>query len=109
MAGIITAELTALKTEFRKNPKDIGVGLYNPMTGEIHLGSFDIVTKRRGHQGLATVHGITNNSEWRGFMVTSAGQLIPNSHFNLPDGSAGMNPMLVAQLEIELRQAGVIQ
>src|SRR4051812_33698487 len=82
---IPAGDIADLQTTFQANPKDLGIGLYNPATGEIRLGSFDIVTQGQGHQGLADALGITNNLQWRGFIVSSDGKFIPTSHFNLVD------------------------
>lgn len=102
------AEVAALIAAFRLNSNDIGVGLYNSRTGEIRLGSFDLVTAGRGHQGLADALGISDNTDWRGFIVTSAGGLVATSHFNLADGSLTMRPDLALTVETELRHAGLV-
>jgi hypothetical protein len=90
------------------NPKDLGGGLYHLSTGEIRLGRFDLVTQGHGHQGLADALRITNNIEWRGFIVSSDGKFAPTSHFNLVDGSLVMKPDHQADVRLELQQAGLI-
>jgi hypothetical protein len=102
-------DLKALQAAFQANPNDVGVGLCNPSTGEIRLGSFDTVTGGQGHQGLANALGIMNNGEWRGFVVSSDGRFVPTSHFNLPDGGLLMNPGLAAQVQRALQQAGLVR
>jgi hypothetical protein len=102
-------DIADLQAAFRANPADLGVGLYNPTTGEARLGSFDLVTQGQGHQGLADALGIVNNSEWRGFLVRSDGQFLPRSHFNAVDGSMAMLPVHEAAVRQLLRQAGLIQ
>ncbi len=102
------ADVADLQAAFQANPADLGVGLYNPSTGEIRLGSFDLVTQGQGHQGLADALGITNNPDWRGFIVTSIGQFLPTSHFNLIDGAMTMNPVHEGHVRQELLQAGLL-
>jgi hypothetical protein len=101
-------DVADLQAAFRANPRDLGVGLYNPATGEIRLGSFDLVTQGKGHQGLAEALGITDNSEWRGFSIDAAGRFQPRSHFNLIDGSISMRPVHEAAARQELQAAGLI-
>jgi len=101
-------DVADLQAAFQANPNDLGVGLYNPSTGEIRLGSFDKVTRRQGHQGLANALGITNNEDWRGFVVTADGQLLPVSHFNLADGKLTLKPCHEAVVRQELQQAGLL-
>jgi hypothetical protein len=100
--------VAAIQAAFASNPRDIGVGLYNPKTGEICIGSFDQVTQGGGHQGLADALGITDNSEWRGFVISSDGSFNPASHFNRCDGSPRMKPDLANLVEQTLRQAGLV-
>ena len=107
-SGINAADEAGLRRAFQANPNDLGVGLFNPNTGEIRLGSFDLVTQGQGHQGLADAFGILNNSEWRGFIVTSDGKFVPTSHFNLVDGSTTMQPTIANGVEAALRQAGLV-
>lgn len=102
-------DIAALRAAFQANPSDLGVGLYNPITGEARLGSFDSVTQRQGHQGLADALGIVNNAEWRGFIVRSDGQFLPMSHFNNVDGSVNLLPIHETAVRQLLRQAGLIQ
>ena len=100
-------EIAALRAAWARNPRDLGVGLYNPGTGEIHIGSFDD-TGGVGHDGLAKLLGITNEAEWRGFTVCPNGDWYPISHFNLPDGSLYMAPDAAAEVEQALRYAALI-
>jgi hypothetical protein len=101
-------DISALQAAFKANPKDVGVGLYNPGTGEIRLGSFDLVTQRQGHQGLADALGIADNSQWRGFLVSSDGKFCPTSHFNLSDGGLQLMTNHASRVQQELKQAGLI-
>ena len=105
---IPSADVADLRFAFRSNPQDIGVGLYNPFTGEIRIGSFDLVTGGQGHQGLADRLGITKNIEWRGFLVSSDGRFLPTSHFNLVDGALTMTQPHADFVRQELRQAGLL-
>jgi hypothetical protein len=105
---IPAADVAALRAAFQANLLDLGVGLFNRSTGEIRLESFDTVTQGRGHQGLADVLGITDNLDWRGFLVTPDGQFVPTSHFNLIDGALTMKPSDEASVRRELRQEGLI-
>jgi len=104
----IQSEVALLKDAFKGNPQDIGLGLVNPTTGEIRLGSFD-ATNGLGHQGLANTIGVTNNSAWRGFIVTADGRLIPKSHLNVPDGSLALRSDLAILVEQALRQVGLVR
>jgi hypothetical protein len=101
------SEVDWVKDAFRANPKDVGIGLVNPTTGEIRLGSFD-GTNGQAHQGLAHALNIFNNADWRGFIVTADGQFVPGSHFNLPDGGLVLRPDLSSLVEQELRRVGLV-
>jgi hypothetical protein len=90
------ADVDALLVAFQANTNGLGVGLYHFATGGI------------GHQGLADALGITNNNDWRGFIITSDGRFAPTSHFNLPDGSVMLRDDLAAQVQQALRRAGLI-
>jgi len=100
-----------LQKAFRSNPNDVGIGLFNPRTGEIHLGSFDQLSSAgfaQGHQGLADSLGITDPSQWQGFIIDSNGGFAPISHFNQPFGSAMAMPPAQAALVLHaLQQAGL--
>ncbi len=102
------SDVAALQSAFQANPRDVGVGLYNPSTGVIRLGSFDLVTGGQGHQGLADALGITDNGPWRGFIVTSDGKFAPTSHFNLVDGGLVMRADYQAAVRQELQQVGIL-
>lgn len=101
-------DVADLQAAFHLDPQDLGVGLYNPATGEVRLGSFDLVTHGQGHQGLANALGVTRNGEWRGFLVTSDGNFSPVSHFNLIDGALKMKQDYEAVVRQELPQVGLI-
>lgn len=101
-------DVADLRAAFVANPNDLGIGLYNPATGEIRLGNFDLVTRGYGHQGLADALGITNNGEWRGFIVTADGRFAPTSHFNLIDGALVMSTSQQASVRQELEQVGLL-
>jgi hypothetical protein len=101
-------DVARLRDAFRANPRDLGVGLYNPTTGEIRLGSFDNDTDGKGHEGLADALGITDDAAWRGFSLSASGLLAPVSHFNMPDGSLLLRPEYEATVRAALRLAGLI-
>jgi hypothetical protein len=101
-------DIADLRTAFRANPADLGVGLFNRTSGEIRLGSFDLITGGQGHQGLADALGITNNQDWRGFVETSDGRFIPTSHFNLIDGGLTMRPDHEAAVRQQLQLGGLL-
>jgi hypothetical protein len=103
------SEVDALRTAWARNPNDLGLGHFNPSTGEIHVGSYD-TTGRIGHDGLQNALGIpdTDRPNWRGFVISSGGQAINNSAFNNPDGGVRMLPASFAQVEDALRRAGLI-
>jgi hypothetical protein len=105
---IPAGDIADLQAAFLANPRDLGVGLYCPSTGEIRLGSFDVVTQGQGHQGLANALGIANNALWRGFVVSSDGKFAPTSHFNLVDGGLPMRLDYQVFVRQELQQAGLI-
>lgn len=109
-ADVIPAsDVDDLKTALQANPADLGVGLYNPSTGEIRVGSFDTVTGRQGHQGLVEALGITNAIEWRGFLVTADGKCVTTSHLNLADGSLTMKPTYEATIRAALTLSGLVR
>jgi hypothetical protein len=100
-----------LKRAFQANPNDLGVGLYNPSAGEIQLGSFDQLNQAgfgQGHQALADSLGITDTSQWQGFVIDSNGNLVPTCHFNLPFGGRLMPAAEAARVEQALRQVGLV-
>jgi hypothetical protein len=65
---ILPLDVAELQDAFTANPQDIGVGLYNPTSGVIRLGSFDRQTQGKGDDGLAEVLGVTDHEEWRGYL-----------------------------------------
>ena len=104
------AEVVAVRAAWSQNSSDIGLGLYNPCTGEIHVGTFDTTGQRLGHDGLQMTLGIpdADRPQWRGFVFTSAGQAINMSGFNAPDGTPPrMRADYYAQVEDALRRAGL--
>ena len=109
MGTIPQPEVDALRKAWARDPNDIGLGLYNPSTGEIHVGSYD-TTGSIGHDGLQNVLGIpdADRPRWRGFIVSSDGQVINNSAFNNPEGGVQMLPAHFADVEAALRRAGLI-
>jgi hypothetical protein len=104
-------EVFAVRASWLHNSSsDIGLGLYNPCTGEIHVGTFDTTGQRLGHDGLQMTLGIpdADRPQWRGFVFTSAGQAINMSGFNAPDGTPPrMRADYYAQVEDALRRAGL--
>ena len=105
---IPAGDITDLQAAFVANPRDLGVGLYNPSTGEIRIRSFDQMTGGQGHQGLANILGIQDHHQWRGFIITANGDLFPISHFNLVDGALTLKPADEALVRVKLLQAGLI-
>jgi hypothetical protein len=74
----------------------------------------DSVAQGGGHQGLADALDITDNSVWRGFVISSKGDAVNISHFNKVDqevsGSAlQMRPEHFEQVKDVLKRAGLIQ
>jgi hypothetical protein len=110
-ASIDPTEITNLQNAFRTNPNDLGVGIYDPSTGEIHLGSFDQLNQAgfgQGHQALADSLGITDTSQWQGFVIDSNGGFAPSSHFNPPFGNGlAMPPADATQVLQALQQASL--
>lgn len=106
-------QVTALLNALQADPTDLGVGLYNPSTGQIHLGSFDQLSNAgfaQGHQGLADFLGITDTTRLQGFVVDANGRFAPMSHFNQPHtGSMAMPPADALRVEQALRQAGLVR
>jgi hypothetical protein len=110
-ATIPQAEVDAVRRAWAQNGNDIGLGLYNPSTGEIHVGTFDTTGQRMGHDGLQQSLGIPDSDRprWRGFVFSSGGQVINNSGFNVPDGTPPrMRADAFAEVQAALRRAGLI-
>jgi hypothetical protein len=110
-ATILQVEVDAVRRAWTQNGGDIGLGLYNPWTGEIHVGTFDTTGQRIGHDGLQMALGIPDSDRprWRGFVFSSGGQAINNSGFNVPDGTPPrMRADYFAAVEDALRRAGLI-
>jgi hypothetical protein len=110
-ATIPQTEVDAVRRAWLQNSADVGLGLYNPSTGEIHVGTFDTTGQRIGHDGLQRTLGIPDSDrhQWRGFIFSSAGQAINNSGFNLPDGNAPrMRADYFAEVAAALRRSGLI-
>jgi hypothetical protein len=104
-------EVDAVQRAWAHNRSDIGLGLYNPSTGEIHVGTFDTTGQRMGHDGLQRTLGVptADRPDWRGFLFTSNGQCVNSSGFNLPDGTPPrMQGDSFAQVQDSLRRAGLI-
>jgi len=104
-------EVAAVRAAWTQNRNDLGLGLYNPATGDIHVGTFDTTGCRLGHDGLQMAFAIADadRPQWRGFVFTSAGQAMNLSGFNRPDGTApAMRADYYAQVEDALRKAGLI-
>jgi hypothetical protein len=96
----------ANSTRWQQEPGDIGLGVYNPSTGEIHVGSFDAYG---GHDLFLQNLGITDAAPWRGFVVGSNGQASNNSGLNVGLGyGQGMSPTDYQHVVDELRQGGLI-
>lgn len=106
--SINAADVSALILAFAANLNDLGVGLVNIKTGEIRLGSFDLVTHGQGHQGLADALGIVDGADWRGFTFSVSGRFADASHFNLPDGGLKMLPVLASLVHQALKLAGLV-
>jgi hypothetical protein len=98
-----------LRLAWGKDPTDIGLGLYNPSTGEIHVSSYD-ASGQMGHDGLQQMLGIPDAARpnWRGFLLTSGGQAVNTSSFNNPDGGLQMRQDFFAEVLDALRRAGLI-
>jgi hypothetical protein len=107
-ATIPPAEVDVVRRAWAQNSNDVGVGLYNPFTGEIHVGTFDTTAQSMGHDGLQMTLGFPDSDrpQWRGFIFSSAGQAINNSGFNAPDGALPrMRADYFAEVEAALRRA----
>jgi len=105
------AEVAAVRAAWAQNGTDLGLGLYNPFTGEIHVGTFDTTGQSIGHDGLQISLRIpdADRPQWRGFVFSSDGQTFNQSGLNIPDGSAPrMRADFFAQVENALRRAGLI-
>jgi hypothetical protein len=110
--GVIPqAEVAAVQARWAINGQDIGLGLYNPFTGEIHISTFDTGGQQIGHDGLQATLGISDADppRWRGFVFISTGQAQNASGFDIPDGtSPRMRADYYTQVENALRQAGLL-
>jgi hypothetical protein len=105
---IPTADIAQLQAAFQFNARDLGIGLNNPSTGVIRLGSLDRVTLGKGHQGLADALSISDVRNWRGFVIRSDAKFFPTSHFNLVDGKIALRADHEDYVRKELQQAGLI-
>jgi hypothetical protein len=108
---ISQAEVTGVRAAWATNSNDVGLGLYNPSTGEIHVGTFDTTGQGMGHDGLQIAFRIpdADRPQWRGFVFTSSSQIMNLSGFNVPDGTfPRMRADYFAQVEDALRRAGLI-
>ena len=87
--AIPQTEVDAVRAAWLNNDKDIGVGLYNPSTGEMHVGTFNTAGQRMGHDGLQLTLAIddADRPQWRGFIFLSSGQAMNLSGFNILDGT----------------------
>jgi hypothetical protein len=86
-------------------------GLYNPSTGEIHVGTFDTTGQSIGHDGLQMTLGFpdADRPQWRGFVFSSGGQSINQSGVNIPDGAPPrMRAGFFAQVQDALSRAGLV-
>jgi hypothetical protein len=100
-----------VRRAWAQHSTDVGLGLYNPRTGELHVGTFDTTGQRIGHDGLQITLGIPDSDRphWRGFIFSSGGQVINNSGFNAPDGTPPrMRTDSFAEVEAALRRAGLV-
>jgi hypothetical protein len=105
--SISQAEVDALRAAWGANPQDIGVGVYNPQTGETHIMSMQN-TGNIGHDGVIQALGLTA-SEWMGYIVTSDGTFWPQSGLNVPWTSTHQMPAnAAAAVQQALRAAGLI-
>ncbi len=105
MFVVLQQEVDDLLQAFAQNPNDLGVGICNPTTGEIHIASFDRVAPG-GHLDLVSKFGL-DPAEWRGFVVSSDGQYQPISHLN--GLSLRMDQPLATAVEELLRKAGLVR
>jgi hypothetical protein len=109
--SISQAEVNVVRAAWARNRNDIGLGLYNPSTGEIHVGTFDTTGHSIGHDGLQSTLQISDaeRPRWRGFVFSSGGQAINQSGFNTPDGAPPrIRADYFAQVEDALRRARLI-
>jgi hypothetical protein len=110
MAAIPQQEIADLLAAWVHNPQDLGVGVYNPTTGAIHLGSMDTIAGGAGHYGLVKALGLTAQ-EWMGFVVSSTKQFQPFSGFLNPPWSGGsifMPPAAAAMVRQALQDVGLL-
>jgi len=88
--SIPRSEVDALRARWITDSNDLGLGVYNPTTSEIHVGNFD---SHGGHDLFLQNLGVTDHNDWRGFVVVSDGQVINNSGLNVGSGyRQGMPP-----------------
>jgi hypothetical protein len=110
-AVISQVEADAVRAAWAQNSNDVGLGLYNPFRGAIHVGTYDTTGQQMGHDGLQMTVGIPDveRLQWRGFVFTSSGQLINVSGFNIPDGAAPrMRADYLVQVDDALRRASLL-
>lgn len=71
--SIPQADVNLVRVRFAADPQDVGIGLYNPSTGEIRLSTVDAAG---GHAGLAHSLAIPHDRDWRGFSFDLVGQTL---------------------------------
>lgn len=108
---LLHTEVDSVRRAFARNRNDLGLGIYNPYTGEIRIGTFDTTGLRIGHDGLQMTVGFPDSErpQWRGFVFSSGGQVINQSGFNIPDGTPPrMRAVYFAEVQTALKQEGLI-
>jgi len=108
---VLQEEVDAVRRAWLRNPQDVGVGLYNPTTGEFHLGTFDTSGQNTGHDGLQLSLQIVDRDRpfWRGFIFTSDGRIFNRSGFNIVDGTGPqMRADYFREVEAALQQSSLI-
>ncbi len=81
-------EASAVQVALQQNPQNMGLVVYNPTTGEIHVGPFD---RFGGHDALLDSIGqLDNSSQWLGAVVQSDGEVLNISALNAGSGGQGM-------------------
>jgi hypothetical protein len=108
---LLPAEVDSVRRAWARNRNDLGLGIYNPYTGEIRIGTFDTTGQRIGHDGLQMTLEFPDRDrpQWRGFVFSSGGQVINQSGFNIPDGTPPrMRADYFAEVQDALKREGLI-
>jgi RHS repeat-associated protein len=76
------AEIQAVEARWKTHPGDPGIGIYNIVTGEMHVST---VSQEPGHPNFVGRFASPPYTNWRGFGFVKDRGLFPQSSLNLED------------------------